>query len=326
VHRVAGEIAGPPRPGDVTLPGLALPANELGGGTGDVVPPSPAELHAVLDGADLLVVENLLSLPLNEPAADALVKVLDDRGGRAVLHHHDLPWQRDRTRQIASWPPDPAGAVHVTINDLSRRELRRRRGIAATVIRNAFDLDAPLGDRGAGRATIGAGPDEIVVLHPVRAIPRKNIPGALALCEALAGRLGAAVRYWLPGPAEEGYGPTLATLLASTTVPVSRQPAPSMADAYAASDLVVFPSHWEGFGNPVIESAGAGRPLAVRAYPVFEEIAGFGFEFLDAADPDAVAAWLRAPDPRVLARNRAIARHHFSLPSLVERLDHLLES
>ena len=43
-------------------------------------------------------------------------------------------------------------------------------------------------------------------------------------------------------------------------------------DAYAASDLVVMPSTWEGFGNPVLESVTHRRPLAVYPYPVLEEI------------------------------------------------------
>ena len=44
--------------------------------------------------ADLVVVENLCSLPLNPAAADAVAAAL--AGRPAILRHHDLPWQRDR--------------------------------------------------------------------------------------------------------------------------------------------------------------------------------------------------------------------------------------
>jgi glycosyltransferase involved in cell wall biosynthesis len=98
-----------------------------------------------------------------------------------------------------------------------------------------------------------------------------------------------------------------------------------MADAYAACDLVVFPStEGEGFGQPVIESVAAGRPLAVARYRALEEILALGFEFLPAGDPAAVAEALLRPDRAVAKRNLALARRHFSLAALVDRLRGLL--
>ena len=94
-----------------------------------------------------------------------------------------------------------------------------------------------------------------------------------------------------------------------------------MADAYAACDLVVFPStEGEGFGQPVIESVWARRPLAVARYRALDEILALGFSFLPADDPQAVADALRRPDPGVVEHNLALAQAHFSLPALVERL------
>src|SRR5206468_2492502 len=101
------------------------------------------------------------------------------------------------------------------------------------------------GRREETRTALGVGAEELLVLQPTRAIARKNIPAALRLAEALADHLDRAVRFWLPGPAEDGYAATLADVLAATTVPVLRDtpgslrlgpgagPA-SMADAYAA--------------------------------------------------------------------------------------------
>jgi glycosyltransferase involved in cell wall biosynthesis len=98
-----------------------------------------------------------------------------------------------------------------------------------------------------------------------------------------------------------------------------------MGDAYAACDLVVFPSTGgEGFGQPVIESVAADRPLAVLSYPALEEILALGFVFLRADDPDAVADALRHPDAPTAARNRELARAHFSMEALQESLKALL--
>ena len=175
------------------------------------------------------------------------------------------------------------------------------------------------------------------MLQPTRAIARKNIPGALRLVEGLAERLDRPVRYWLPGPAEDGYAATLAGVLAGATVPVHRDPPGSlrlagggtagMGDAYAACDLVAFPSTGgEGFGQPVIESVWADRPLAVLRYPALDEILALGFSFLPADDPDVVAGALRAPDVPTATRNRELARAHFSMEALERALGALLRT
>ncbi len=41
---------------------------------------------------------------------------------------------------------------------------------------------------------------------------------------------------------------------------------------YAASDVIVFPSHAEGFGFPVLNALASKRPVLLRRLPVFEEI------------------------------------------------------
>ena len=340
LRRVAGELTDGPRPGDVVVPGLGVAVEAAPGPEGQrpgrAVAPDPAELHAALEGAAVVVVENLLALPLNLAAARVLTTVLVDRLGDGVhvlLHHHDLAWQRPETAHMTELPPHLPGALHVVINDFSRQELFER-GIEAVTVSNAFDLDAAPGRREETRVALGLGAGDVLVLQPTRAIARKNIPDALRLSEGLAERLADPVHYWLPGPAEDGYAPVLREVLAGARVPVLRQHpaelalagAPAgMADAYAACDLVVFPStEGEGFGQPVIESVAAGRPLAVARYRALEEILTLGFEFLPAGDPAAVAEALLRPDRAVAERNLALARRHFSLAALVDRLRGLL--
>jgi glycosyltransferase involved in cell wall biosynthesis len=58
-----------------------------------------------------------------------------------------------------------------------------------------------------------------------------------------------------------------------------------MLKAYIDSDLVVFASHAEGFGMPIIEAQATGRPLAVSKLQPMAGIAGRGACLVDPFDP-----------------------------------------
>ena len=315
VRTVAG--AGPV---DTKLEGLAIDAP---------VAPSRSEVDEALAPFDLVIVENLCSLPLNPAAAAEVAAVC--AGRPAVLHHHDLAWQRPQLAHLPPPPDDPAWA-HVTINDLSRRQLAAR-GMAATTIYNRFDPDPPAGDREGVRRDLGVADETRLLLQPTRALARKNVAAGLALTAAVGGT------YWLLGPAEDGYGPELDRLVADAACPVLLGTggaggrdggdgpdgvAWTIDDAYAACDIVLLPSTWEGFGNPALESATHRRPLAIGRYPVASELAAFGFRWFDSAVPAPLSAWLDDPDPGLVAHNHRIAARHFNLADLPERLDGLL--
>lgn len=292
---------------DHLLPGLALGAQE---------PPSIDEVAAALDGADLVVVENLCTIPLNLPAARVVAGVLAGRA--ALMHHHDPPWQRAEHAHITELPPTDPVWRHVTINRLTEAQMAER-AIAATTIYNGFDLDAADGDRDGTRAALDVVEHERLVLHPVRAIPRKDVAAAIRIAEELD------ATYWLAGPAEDGYGDQLARLLQSARCRVlHRRPPGSMADAYAACDVVAFPSTWEGFGNPPVEAALNRRPVVVGPYPVAAELRALGFQWFDPSGLPRLEAFLRHPDAALHDTNEAIARTHFGLDTVGANLEHLL--
>jgi mannosylglucosylglycerate synthase len=318
VRRVAGSIEDAGRPDDIVLPGLGIDAT-----AGDAAPGGidPAELAAALDGADLLIVENLCSLPLNVEAARAVTRAAAEHHGRVLFRHHDLPWQRRHLAHLTSeLPPRIDGALHATINLRSRRELEARGFAGATTVHNYFDLDPPAGDRAATRAQFGFRDDELVVLQPSRAIERKNVPGAVRLASYLARRApDSRVRLWIAGPAEDGYADTLDRIIERADVPVTVGRAGRVADAYAACDLVAFPSTWEGFGNPVIESIAARRACVAFPYPVLAEIVAAGVRCFSTEQPDVVLRFLAEPAARretYFDVNLRRARISFSLADL----------
>jgi len=303
VRTVAGEGVA-----DVIVPSLAIDATTS---------TSIQQLSESFGDADLVIVENLASLPLNLDARDVLYHVLKDR--RAIFHHHDLPWQRPHLAHLEG-PRDGPLWRHVTINDLSRLELRER-GIEAVTIMNSFDCEPARGRRDSTRMMLDV-ETSTLALMPSRALARKSVAGALAMCEALGSV------FWLLGPAEDGYEATLDQLLESASVDVRRglPEGFDVNDAYAACDLVVMPSTWEGFGNPVLESVTHRRPLALYPYPVACEIMEFGFRFFDLGDVVAMKSFLENPDYELYAHNLAIALEHFNIATLPTRLSELLNS
>lgn len=325
VVTVAGE-----GPVDRLVPGLAIgagdaataghdPGHDRGHDHDDAVAKALAD-------ADVVVVENLCTIPLNLPAARSVARVL--AGRPAVFHHHDPAWQRDEWVHIDELPPRGADGHgdtgphgpwrHVTINELTRHQFAQR-GIEARCIYNGFATDPPGGDRAATRALAGVGDDELLVVHPVRAIARKRIDVALDLCAALG------ATYWLLGEPEFGFGPELEAMVATAACPVRRGGAPGIDDAYAACDLVAFPSDWEGFGNPPVEAALRRRPVAIGTYPVANELHRLGFRWLDAHDPDAVAAGLAGDLSGPLGRNHDLAVQWFSVDRVARDLHDLFD-
>jgi glycosyltransferase involved in cell wall biosynthesis len=320
INRVAGAIEDGGEPGDVVLPFLALDAADRG------IDADDAALGHALDGSDLVVVENICSLPINATAAAATARVCAGLRGRVLFHHHDLPWQRRQFTELAdTYPPRIDTAGHVTINLRSRRELESRGFTRVTTLQNRFDLTERLGNRKKARAAFEFTDEDWVVLQPSRAIERKNVAGGLRFATELARHLAPRpVRYWLSGPAEDGYAPTLDRLLARASVPVTVGRAKSARDAYAAADVVVLPSTWEGFGNPTIESIVAGRPLAAFPYPVLAEIRATGVRFFSTTEAAAVARFLREPS-NVQARYHRVNRHRASLSYSLDALPADLE-
>lgn len=310
VVTVTGEAAPPAqREPHRLVPGLGIPGPDA------VDPPGPdaAALRAALADADLVVVENLLTIPLHLPASRAVAAEL--AGRPALLHHHDPPWQRERFAHVTELPADDPAWRHVAITGSLATELADR-GIVAAVVPNGFEVPTTTpAERAALRARtrtqLGMAPDEPVLVHPVRAIPRKDVPAALALSEAVG------ATYWLLGPAEEGYGPELERLLAAARCRVVHHPAATTAAIHATADHVLFPSRWEGFGNPPIEAALHRRTATVGHYPVSDELRAMGFRWFEPDDAGSVRAVLSDPGAPevtdVLDANERLAVERFSL-------------
>lgn len=130
------------------------------------------------------------------------------------------------------------------------------------------DIDTFSPDRrDAGlRASWGAGPEDCVCLHVGRIAPEKDIPLAIEAFQGIRRRHpGARMVIAGDGPARAALARALPEAIFTGTLPLDR-----LATVYASSDLFLFPSLSETFGNVLCEAMASG-------------VAAVGFDYAAAA-------------------------------------------
>ena len=297
------------------------------------------DLIEALDGCDVALCHNVGSINKNL-ALTAALRELAERPGlpRLVLWHHDLaavqahprsslhggyPWDLLRT----AWP----GVIHVTISETRRRELAALTGLAPdaiAVIPNGVDVAAllkldPATVQLLERSAIAAA--DPLLLMPVRVMPRKNIELGLRVVAAMRseGRPAGLVVSGPADPHDSSESDYLATLLQLRSTlglddavwfpgvgAESGLRAAVVADLYALADALFLPSHDEGFGIPLLESAVFRLPIVCSDLPVLREVAGDAALYIGPDDDPVdvarrVAASLDAdPVARLAGRTR----------------------
>jgi len=284
-------------------------------------------------GVDILMPQNALAIPMQVPLAMAITE-LSARGTLTIAHHHDFAWERDRFSPTAigdllaaSFPPRQSQVHHWVINSIARQELGRRTGLHARVLPNIMDfaIQPSEGDAHAFRSAGRIEPEQKLLLQPTRVIPRKSIETTIELARHIPGAVVAVTH--ADGDEGPGYGDYLRDFAASLgvdlrMVAVGQAHQPTLADAYAAADLVAYPSRIEGFGNALLEAFYYRRPVLVRRYPVYAaDIAPRGVDCIEMGDhltADVIAAvrlWLDEPERwrDAVETNFAVGLRWFSL-------------
>ncbi|MCX2732129.1 glycosyltransferase [Saccharopolyspora sp. NFXS83] len=327
VTRAAGHFVDR-EPGDVEVTGMW--ADRPGG---DPPPVAHDTIRRLCAEHELLVLDNAGSLWSAPDASAAWQRHALDAGIPVILRHHDPAWQGTPLRAVDgdTVPLHHPAHLHVLINERTAREFAERwpeldRTGALRVVHNRVDVDGlGGGDRDGTRSRLGVAPDELLIVHPARAEgPNKNIPGAVRFAAALDRRWDRPVRYWLTDDTPAPAGPA-ADALATAPGPLRGHVA-EQADMYAAADLVLLPSTWEGWGLPVAEAAAARRLVVAGPYPVLDELRALGLRVPTPDDVTTTAAVLRDPaaTKALLDANHTAVRDHLDAAELPAVLTDLI--
>jgi len=145
---------------------------------------------------DLLIAQNVLTIPLHIPMGIALTEIIAETQIPTIAHHHDFYWERPRFSVNAvgdylrmSFPPNLNNIEHVVINSGAQEELALRTGISSTIIPNVLDFENPpeidAEQTASFRNSMDLEPQDHIILQPTRIVQRKGIEHAIELVESL---------------------------------------------------------------------------------------------------------------------------------------------
>jgi len=308
---------------------------------------------------DLIIPENVLTIPLHIPLGIALTEVIAETQIPTIAHHHDFHWERVRFSVNAvedylhmAFPPCLPNIEHVVINSAAQEELAHRTGISSTVIPNVFDFETPpIVDFEKSRKfleSFGLNPEDVIILQPTRIVQRKGIEHAISLVKELgdpryklvisheAGDEGFEYAEWLTDYAR-GLGVELYLVATQVGDPWKKsglnEKLYTLWDVYPYADFITYPSLYEGFGNAFLEAIYFKKPILINRYSIFvRDIEPKGFDlvvmdgFLTKKEVKKVREILENQESRqkMVDHNYEIAKRHYSYEFLRRRLDFLL--
>ena len=307
---------------------------------------------------DLLILQNVLTIPLNIPLGLALTEIIVETGLPVIAHHHDFFWERKRFLRNCIWdylnmcyPPHIRTMEHVVINTSGQNQLALRTGISSTLIPNVmnFELGPPPPDGYIAnvRKDLGVEDDELFVLQPTRVVQRKGIEHAIELVARLNRKAVLVISH---ASGDEGYEyqmrvkeyaelMNIRSLFVEDIIKETRGTTEDgrrvyvLQDIYPHADLVTYPSLIEGFGNAFLETIWFRKPILVNNYSIYStDIKPKGFRviemdnFISAETIETAQRVLRDPQ---LARemadvNYALGLKHYSYQVLRNHLKAVL--
>jgi len=227
-----------------------------------------------------------------------------DRRRTVVTSHGGTPhsWRRWNPEGPAMWMFDLAfkgtlrAARIITVSDYAKQELLQETDYPpdhVQVVHHGVDshfVPQPAAVIAERRAELLRGPAEKLILHVGHGATRKNVA---TLYEAMA----LLIRRRLPvhllrigsTPTQDQARLIDELGIEKNVTHLAHVPNLELPQYYAAADLFVFPSLYEGFGIPLIEAMACSTPVVCSDTALFHEVCGSAALFADATDPVAIA-------------------------------------
>lgn len=148
---------------------------------------------------DIIIPNNLLSIGYNIPALLALSEIIAETEIPTIAHCHDFYFEP--SGEVAPtcqtvWdildehaPPRNGDVQVVVINSIACQQLKRRKGIEATVVPNVFDFSGNAWGQDSYncdfRKSVGIDENDLVFLQATRILDRKGVELAIDLVAAM---------------------------------------------------------------------------------------------------------------------------------------------
>jgi glycosyltransferase involved in cell wall biosynthesis len=140
-------------------------------------------------------------------------------------------------------------------------------------------------------------------------VPRKNIPAVIA---AVAGLRAQRLDAWLLQLGGRFTPEQRRDLAAAGLEPFTRfvpeAPERELRAGYRAADVLLFPSHYEGFGFPVLEAMACGTPVVTSGAGGLAEVAGDAAVVVGGRESGPYVEALRQIATRADWRERLVSR------------------